>query len=669
MQDREKIIQTAKKCWEKGLNAVPCSDHKTPVGKWEFLHDRLISEQEFNEKLNGHAYGLGIICGRGSGNLEVIDVDHKNDPKPVKTLSNDFVELIEEHNPELLRKLVIVCTPTGGLHLYYRCDTVKKNTKLARRYATPEELEAKPGEKVKVLIETRGLGGFVVCPPTPGYTMAENPGIHTISPDERECLLSLAGSFNEIIEQHIPVRNDREKTDSVFELTPWEDYDEKADLVALLENHNYTIHHKNTERTYLTRPGKDKRIGYSGDVNHTLKLWKCFSSSDSNFETERAYRASAVFAILECGGDFSASCKKLESMGYGKRKPAEIKQLPAVKPISPDEPAPDLFKHVYIPNPDNRPAQLPPIIELDGTGILTQQNIGAIIANPGGGKSSAMEAIIAAMINPNCDTLGFSVFPDCRGILYIDNERTNTDVWNSYYRAHRRTGKKLGEDIGNITIAGLRSISRLQDRRDIITTLIIDKKPGLVLIDGAGDLVNDTNKQEEATECKVWLRSLTATYNLSLFVTLHPNPNSVKPRGHQGSEICREAESVLLIKNYDNDTKLLTTDFEHGKNRNNPKLTTAFRWSAEHSMFMSVDFENVEKEKQDRKHHAKRGELLELARAVLAPPKSMKRVDLIGVICDFEDTSVETAKRRIKAMVELTLIKKGEDGNYRMIIN
>ena len=52
-----------------------------------------------------------------------------------------------------------------------------RNTKLASRPATAEELAVKPEEKIKVLAETRGHGGFVVCAPTPGALPCKRPSV------------------------------------------------------------------------------------------------------------------------------------------------------------------------------------------------------------------------------------------------------------------------------------------------------------------------------------------------------------------------------------------------------------------------------------------------------------------------------------------------------------
>ena len=91
-------------------------------------------------------------------------------------------------------------------------------------------------------------------------------------------------------------------------------------------------------------------------------------------------------------------------------------------------------ENIFIPDWNNRPPELPPILSLSGIPILTQGNISAIIAAQGIGKSSICESILASYLNPESDCLGFQVYEGCKGIIYIDFERTNTDVWNSFKR-------------------------------------------------------------------------------------------------------------------------------------------------------------------------------------------------------------------------------------------
>jgi hypothetical protein len=251
------------------------------------------------------------------------------------------------------------------------------------------------------------------------------------------------------------------------------------------------------------------------------------------------------------------------------------------------KPKVDLSK-VFFPTWDNRPPEQPAVLSLNGTPILTHQNVSAIIAAQGMGKTSVVEGITAAHLSPEADGLGFTVNSDYKGLICCDFERTDIDVWNSFYRIAKRANLSYGSDFSKVRLVGMRSVPRVAERIATIEMLLENHPCSILILDGAGDLVTDVNDLGQAIECRIWMRELTVKYDLSIFTTLHPNPGQVKPRGHIGSEIVRECEGVMIIQNQDG-VRTITTDFEHGKNRNNAPVSSAFQWNDESSMFLSCD--------------------------------------------------------------------------------
>lgn len=87
--------------------------------------------QMFN---NDRVKGLGVICGGVSGQLEVIDIDTKYDLSG--KLFEDFMVEVQQADASLASKLLIATTINGGYHIYYRCENVGGNQKLASRPTT-----------------------------------------------------------------------------------------------------------------------------------------------------------------------------------------------------------------------------------------------------------------------------------------------------------------------------------------------------------------------------------------------------------------------------------------------------------------------------------------------------------------------------------------------------
>lgn len=307
------LISAAKGFVKKGISVVATDQNKIATVSWKAFQTALPSAQDIEGMFSSpRAKGLAIICGKVSGNLEVIDVDTKYDTSD--SLFNDLMFAVTDVG--LAARLMVVETRSGGYHLYYRCKEVSGNQKLAQRPATKEEILENPNEKVLVLVETRGDGGYVVAPPTKGYKLISG-SIQEITAAERETLLEICRSFNQyIVEQPKPhsVRNDS------FALTPWEDYNRRGldDMIMRLKRHGWTIVAQKHDKIIFKRPGKTESKT-SGNYSHEHNLFTVFTTS-SVFEALKGYRPAAVYTVLEHGGDFGTAAKKLSEMGYGEKK-------------------------------------------------------------------------------------------------------------------------------------------------------------------------------------------------------------------------------------------------------------------------------------------------------------------------------------------------------------
>lgn len=328
---------------------------------------------------------------------------------------------------------------------------------------------------------------------------------------------------------------------------------------------------------------------------------------------------------------------------------------------------PILTDLIFIPNWDNKPPETPPVITLNGEGILGFQNLTAIIAAPGSGKSAICEAVAAAVINSGADCLGFQVSQDCTHVIYIDFERTDNDVWNSFNRMCRRAGVKYGDNVTNVVIAGMRSIPKLEERKKAILDLLKNNECSLLILDGAGDMVTDTNDLEQAIECRIFLRQLTVDFRLSILTTLHPNPNSLKPRGHIGSEVIRESDAVLVIKKGEAESRIITTDFEHGKNRNGSHAESAFTWSDNNMMFISVDVNEMKFELAKSKENKQKENAKELLKKVFAASIELSYKDAWNSIAEHEGTKERSAKGLLAKCLNWGLVEKNADSIYTFV--
>lgn len=292
---------------KNNVSVIATGDNKRAIMPWKEYQSRFATEQELSVQFNHErCKGLAVICGAVSGGLEVIDVDLKYD------VSGNLWERLKESCP-IINDLYVVQTKSGGYHIYYRCEQIEGNQKLANRPPTEQEKKDTPHLKEVVLIETRGEGGYVIAPPTDGYTSVNKFLLKVISIDERESLLSSCRQFNEVYQIEKPIM--QSNSSGSFAKEPWVDYNERGNCVELLEGHGWKVVNQSGDRTVMLRPGNTDSKS-SGDYHHGLKLFKVFTTS-SQFEPNKGYSPYAVFTILEHNGNYSESAKALIKMGYG----------------------------------------------------------------------------------------------------------------------------------------------------------------------------------------------------------------------------------------------------------------------------------------------------------------------------------------------------------------
>lgn len=296
------------------------ADPKSPrVRTWRGLQLELLTPADVERLPFAYAGGLGIVCGDVSGGLEVVDVDTKNDP--TGTLEEKFLAQLRGQAPELLARLVVQRTASGGLHLLYRCPGhIEGNLKLASRSS---------GE---VLLETRGEGGYIVCAPSPGYTLERGSfeTVPTITAQERELLFSVARSFDQgKPREEEPPRAHRERAPRElgrYIETPLDHFNREADVVALLERHGWTKGPRRGDRVPLRRPGKEPG-SWSGNFHERLRRFWCWSTSTS-FPSGGPLSPVEVFAHLELRLDLPLRdvrevFERLRSEGWGEERPRE----------------------------------------------------------------------------------------------------------------------------------------------------------------------------------------------------------------------------------------------------------------------------------------------------------------------------------------------------------
>ena len=344
MSQTKDILGSALTWQEAGCSVIPIRSDgtKRPYVEWKPYMTMRAGEQGikgwFHPTHQGN-FGIGIVCGQISGNLEMLELEGR-------ACTGDNISAVAEQCSQrhvhdiwfsLLENGYAEWTPSGGLHLLYRVEDhpVPGNTKVARRMATDEELAANPQDKIKVLAETRGEGGYVIVAPTGGdchptgdsWSVAAGRigQIPTITWEQRCALVeAVNAALDQMPTQEItqvrphpstllPARSDR----------PGDDFNTRTSWEEILFPHGWSVHHRTLKEVYWTRPGKPKTEGWSATTGYSesgdrLYVW----STSTVFESEKPYDKFSAYTLLEHNGDFAAAAKSLAGQGFGQPRAA-----------------------------------------------------------------------------------------------------------------------------------------------------------------------------------------------------------------------------------------------------------------------------------------------------------------------------------------------------------
>src|SRR5690606_7702915 len=221
-------------------------------------------------------------------------------------------------------------------HLYYRCDQLDGNQKLAMQKNPPGLI---PGRST--IAETRGRGGYVLVPGCPSQCHpsggvykfisgsfdldADGNGIPTISAEQRSKLFAAVRSFDQVGLTEKKYRNkDCERAVAVDRdgNRPGDDFNRRArwEDVLLPLGWTFAYRRRNDGAECWRRPGKSrKEKGISATVRNFdgVELFHSFSSNSDPLPFEKSITKFEAYTIIHHHGDFEASARDLAQQGYG----------------------------------------------------------------------------------------------------------------------------------------------------------------------------------------------------------------------------------------------------------------------------------------------------------------------------------------------------------------
>jgi hypothetical protein len=222
----------------------PVNNPKTgrPKRTWKPYQERLPEDAELR-LWSRHDIRPAIVYGAIAGGAELLDWDRTAAGLCVFA---PWLDEVRECQPDLAARLCIVRTPSGAYHVPYRCPgvVVPGNHMLAAHYWLHPSDPAQ--DRTEVLVETRGEGGYALCPPSAGYRYERGHHLSApvISAAERELLCGLARRYSRGAPRLRPpaARPCAQPSSPAGDGAPWDAYDDSVttrDVVDVFVRHGW----------------------------------------------------------------------------------------------------------------------------------------------------------------------------------------------------------------------------------------------------------------------------------------------------------------------------------------------------------------------------------------------------------------------------------------------
>lgn len=531
----------------KGVVCVPFTEKSRCLVPWQRFQTEMPTVEE-TTKMFAHenVRYLALICRDG---IEAIDVDCKNQEEG-QDIWKEYVDHLKFYKggEETLKKVLVEKTKSNGYHLIYKCSVVEGNQKLAN---TSDK---------KVVLETRGTGGLLFIAPSEGYKLLRHSflDIPVITEDERELLLNVARSCDrtpkkEDVKEIEIIRKEQNTNFGSDSLKSWDDYDSKNHVLALIRSNGWTelTRESNSTWIYFNRPGAKNKGKIDASWNRHSKFFYNFSGSDYNFDGDKGYSPTSIFAILNHGGNYAEACKELYRLGYGDRiESEEIEEDLSLTATYVEENTNtyDFLKSTSFDIHED-------VVESEACLTVEVENriykvasfgmLGAIVGPKKSGKSLITSAVAASGISGE-RKLNFLLDRMGRSMEFHDTEQSKEFFQITQKRIFKIAG--ITENLNYYNAYHSRRLSPDERFVNIKRFVYENKELGILFIDGIVDLMVDYNDMIKSKNVINELMKWADELNILIITVLHLTKTTGTMRGHLGTELENKCDFSIQVE-------------------------------------------------------------------------------------------------------------------------
>jgi hypothetical protein len=309
---------------------------------------------------SGKPRGLAVVYGQVSGGVELIEFEGLAIREGLLDAVTEIMEASGLGKPwDAILNGWVTESPSGGRHYRVRIDgaPVPPNRKLASRLAREDEYTAaerqrvaeRPNSKiVRVLIETRGEGGYGLVEPSGGTVHASGRpylrragGPSTIPVLDADTVRAIRDVCRMVDKMPQPEaaktapRPSAPRPDG--SLRPGDDFEARASWEDILRGVFRPLHTRGSETYWGWADGVGGVKATTGRDEHDRLF---VFATGSEFAPEVPYSKFGAYALLQHSGDHKAAAKELARQGYGSRRLASVGTATAAPAADAPAPAP-----------------------------------------------------------------------------------------------------------------------------------------------------------------------------------------------------------------------------------------------------------------------------------------------------------------------------------------